>query len=360
MEINQILVTASPSDAITDAALALRRLFRRIGRSEIFARHVHPDMASEVLPLTNYSRRLSGRPNEDILFYHASIGEPDVHAFLMERSETLVVLYHNISPYRPFLSYDPGFAGLLEAGRRELQALRERTSLALAVSAFNAADLESMGYTDVAIAPLAVDLDGWDVTESDEQTAWHLENVIQGPLILFVGQILPHKRPDAVIKAYHALVTYLEPDAHVVIVGTPRLRRYFKLLQTFVQELNLPNVWLTGTVSQAQLAAFYRRADVFLTLSDHEGFCVPLLEAMHFKVPIVAKDSSAIPETLGGAGVLLPAEDNSLLSAEMIYTMLNRRELRERFIQRGCDRLASFSAQRCEAILLKHLIGVLS
>ncbi len=359
MEIHQILVAASPGDAITNAALALRNLFRRIGNSDIYARHVHPSMATDVHQLNHYTRRLTARPQDDVLFYHAAIGEPEVCKFLHERSERLVLLYHNISPHEAFLDYDPAFAGMLEAGRRELEGLRNRTTLAMAVSEFNALDLEVMGYRRVRVAPLVVELDDLVATPPDPGVSHYLEQVITGPVVLFVGQLLPHKRPDAVIKAYHALTTYLRPDAHVILIGNPRLRRYFHALQAFAQELNLPKLWLTGSVTRERLVAFYRRADVFLTLSEHEGFCVPLLEAMSFRVPIVARSCAAIPETVADAALLLPKHDDSLLAAEVLSAVLEDTRCASDLTARGNERLKHYDPDRCRAMLLSHLESVL-
>src|SRR6266480_4293457 len=154
MEIDQVVVTASPGDAITSAAFEVRRLLRREGRrSDLYARFIDPALLGEVLPLDIFP---APRPDVAIL-YHASIGQAEVTRFLLHRPEPLVMLYHNMSPAEPFGPYDPGFAALLEQGRRELEMLRERVALPLAVSSFNAADLESHGYRDVKVAPLIVD-----------------------------------------------------------------------------------------------------------------------------------------------------------------------------------------------------------
>ena len=359
MEIHQVLATASPGDAIMNSALAQRELLRRIGPSNLYAQNIHPDVADDVQPLARYARRLTSKPDRDVIIYHASIGEPRVFGFLMERRERLVVQYHNISPAEPYLTYDPAFAGLLEAGRRELQDLAERTTLALVPSAFNAKDLESLGYSDVRVAPLLVDATQLLRIAPDPDTTQHLQEVIKGPVVLFVGQLLPHKRPDALIKAFHALTTYMCPDFHLIIVGAARLPRYYQLLRMFTEELNLATVWFTGAVSDAELAAFYRRADVFLTLSEHEGFCVPLLESMAFGIPVVGRDGSAIPETMGGAGILLPSKDDSTLAAEVIAEVVSRPEVSRELIARGTRRLADFEPDRSRAVLLEHLIGAL-
>ncbi|MDT4936629.1 MAG: hypothetical protein QOG80_300 [Pseudonocardiales bacterium] len=358
MEFHQVLVSASPGDAITNAAFELRALLRRVGTSEIYARFFDDSLAHEVLPLRRYARRRSPHPDEDILLFHASIGEPEVMSFLKTRPERLVLIYHNISPAGAFRAHDPAFAGLLEGGRLELSALRDRVTMAVAVSNFNAEELRSLGYSDVRVAPLIVDPRRLHTIPPDPATEHHLRTKVHGPVVLFVGQLLPHKRPDFLIQAYHALVTYHRPDANLVLVGAGRLPTYRQDVQTYLRELNLHNVWLTGAVSDEQLVAFFRRADVFVTASEHEGFCVPLLEAMAFGLPVVARSATAIPETLGGAGVLLPVEDSPVAMAEVVECVLSDANLSRAIVAGEVARLRHFDADRARATLLSHLLSV--
>jgi glycosyltransferase involved in cell wall biosynthesis len=358
MQINQVLVSASVGDAVTNAAFDLRDMLRRVTPSDIYASYIDPRLMDEVLELRRYDRRASHRPEGDILILHASIGEPELFRFLRQRPERLVVVYHNISPAEAFLPYDPAFAGLLEEGRRELGVLADRAVLALAVSEFNAAELRALGYSDVRVSPFVVDVARLRATEPDPDTANHLEQ-LDGPLVLFVGQLLPHKRPDLLVAAHHVLATYLLPEAHLAMVGAARLPRYQEGLQLFVQDLNLSRAWLTGSVTQEQLVAFYRHAGVFVTLSEHEGFCVPLLEAMSFSVPVLARARAAIPETLNGGGLLLPAESDPLLVAEAVAEVLENDRLRQDLVDRGSARLAEFDPDSARAHLLENLISVL-
>ncbi|MGH9164158.1 MAG: glycosyltransferase family 4 protein [Acidimicrobiales bacterium] len=358
MEIHQILVSASGGDAISASAFEMRRLLRRVGPSEIFARYFDPSLIGEVLPISSYARRrYSRRPAADLLIFHASIGEPDVSNFIRERPERLVLVYHNISPAKNFLTYDPAFAGLLEGGRRELELLKDRVTLALGVSAFTAAELTAMGYKDVRVAPLVLDVRAMLDTEPDADTANHLATQMTGPVLLFVGQLLPHKRPDLLLKAFHLLVTYARPDAQLIMVGAGRLPRYRQALQHFAQELNL-RAWIAGAVTPEQLVAFYRRADVFVTASEHEGVCVPLVESMAFGVPVIARRHAAIPETLGGAGLLLPPDDDPVLLAEAMSAVLDDQVLRDELVVGGHRRLAAFEPDEARATLLSHLVDV--
>ncbi|MGH2731405.1 MAG: glycosyltransferase family 4 protein [Actinomycetota bacterium] len=357
MEFHQILVSASPGDAITNAALELRALLGQVTRSHIFARYIDPALGGEVFPLGSYPARLGVATGKNVLLYHASIGEPHVASFLLGRPERIVLVYHNISPADSFRPYDPVFAGLLEEGRRELAGLADRVALALAVSAYNAEELRALGYRDVRVAPLIVDASRLRSVDSDAGMAGELERR-KGPLILFVGQLLPHKRPDLLLQAYHVLITYLVPDAHLVLAGASRLEPYRGALEWFIRELNLFNATLMGSVSLGALVALYRRADVFVTLSEHEGFCVPLLEAMTFDVPVIARAHAAVGETLGDGGLLLPPDDDPLLAAEAMAAVTMDRELGDRLISRGRRRLAHFDPDAARATLLQHLLSL--
>jgi len=359
VQIHQVLVSASPGDAITSAALELRDLLRRLGPSEVFARNIHPGVADDVVDLSKYFLMASPRPRDDLLLYHASIGDPEVFGFVVERPERLVLVYHNISPAEAFAPYEPGFAGLLAAGRRDLALMRDKVVLALCDSAFNASELIALGYEDVRVSPLIVDPRALHGVEVDEGTSHHLRERVEGPVLLFVGQILPHKRPELLVQAYHALCTYLLPEAHLVMVGNPRLRRFADAVQQQIVELGLNQAWITGAVPPETLRSFYERADVFVTASDHEGFCVPLLEAMSFGVPIVARATTAIPETLGGAGLLVDPTDGPLVLAEAWAHLIGDTSERERLVARGSDRLLDFDPDDARRQVLEHLGSVI-
>ncbi|MDP9387696.1 MAG: glycosyltransferase [Actinomycetota bacterium] len=360
MHVHQVLVSASPGDAVTDATLALRPALRSLGDSEVFARYYAPSLAGDVLALAEYEWRApaAAATRDDLLLVHASIGEPEVAAFLASRPERLVLVYHNISPAAPFAPYDPAFAALLDGGRREVAALRPRVALALADSAYNAGDLQSLGYDDVRVSPLAVDAGALTAVEPDPGTAHHLTTEVEGPVLLFVGQLLPHKRPDLLVRAFHVLATYLDPDAHLVLVGPARLPRYRAAVQHLVHELSLPGAWIAGPVSREALVAFYRRADAFVTASEHEGFCVPVLEAMAFDVPVVARGCAAVPETVGDAGLVLGPEEDPVLLGEAMAAVVADADLRAGLVARGRRRVEHFSPERSAATLLGHLAEI--
>jgi glycosyltransferase involved in cell wall biosynthesis len=354
MDIHQIVVSASAGDAVTNTALTFQGVLQRVGPSRLFARYIDERLHDSVLPLSAYD---ASTDPDDLLVYHVSIGEPEVLQFLLGCPQRLVIVYHNITPPEFFRELDPAFAGLLARGRAELEVLRDRAELALAVSAYNARELEAVGFADVRISPLPIDLGDLHTIEPDPATVEALAR-LEGPFVLYVGQLLPHKRPDLLLQAHHVLTTYLSPGAHLALCGPPRSPAYHRALHQFAGELNLPGVQFPGWVTDTQLAAFYARADVFATMSEHEGFCVPLLEAMSFDVPVVARSFGAIPDTMGDAGLLLPPDDDPLLIAEAVNELLTAEAFRSDLVERGRHRVAAFDVESANATFLSRLLEI--
>jgi glycosyltransferase involved in cell wall biosynthesis len=355
MQFHQILVSANPGDAITNAAFELRTLLRQAGPSEIYSLYIHPDLDDDVKLLREFATRRSAHLGEDILIFHASIGEPEVTSFVASRPERLIVMYHNISPSERFLPFDPRKAGLLAAGRIELELLADKAQMAITVSEYNAGELRDAGFRNVRVTPLVVDVRRLLEVEPYQPTVNHLET-IEGPIVLYVGQMLPHKRPELLIEAYHALTTNIHPEASLVMVGNHLLPKFSRYLEYQINELNLNKAWLAGAVSLGELVAFYRHATMFVTMSEHEGFCVPLLESMGFGVPTMARDISAIPETMGDAGLLLPPEDDPFLAAEGMAEIIENHEYRELLIKKGHDRVARYDPDIARAELLSCVL----
>ncbi len=179
-----------------------------------------------------------------------------------------------------------------------------------------------------------------------------------GPVILFVGQLLPHKRADFLIEAFHILSTYRMRDANLVLVGSHRLPGYASALQSQIEELHLDRATLTGSISKPMLAAYMRRADLFVTASEHEGFCVPLLEAMAFDLPFQARRFTAIPETAGDAGLILDADDGPAVAAEAWVQLLTDKALRQTLVERGRARLAAFEPAVTKQAWRQALLGL--
>jgi len=343
LEIHQVLVAAAQGDAITNEALRLRDLLRRTGKSEIFAHHVDPRVPG-IIRISDYAAEAPSSRANNLLLYHASIGQPAVAEFLANTPERMVLRYHNMTPAEMIAPFDVLLGRALEQGREELAAMSARAVMSIADSRYNAAELLDLGFVNVKVVPLLIDLHALRHAHSKLRATSALRVPDGVPLISFVGRVAPNKGHPQLIQAFHVLKTYHRPDAHMLIVGSAEMAVYRESLVTLVQQLSLPDVEITGAVSVGTLADVYRRTDVFLCLSAHEGFCAPLVEAMTFDVPIVALAATAVPETVGDAGILLD-EPSPTLAAEAVKMVLENEGLRRTLIERGRRRARDFDPE---------------
>jgi glycosyltransferase involved in cell wall biosynthesis len=348
--IHQVVVTAAPGDAITNSVMEIRSLLRTYGKSEVFACNVHNDLHGDILSISDYDRHAPAE-KQPLTLVHVSMGDDQLLPFVSRIAGSLIVSYHNITPSSYFAPWDAPTARLLKLGRLSLEPLRDRTVLALADSSFNAADLRDTGYPLVRVGGLIL-----GVERLSELEPARLSTPVDGPIILSVGQLYPHKRPDLILAAFHELVTRHRPDASLVLAGSARLPAYAEAISHYVDRLGLASkVTVTGHISDEELVAWYRRADLFVVASEHEGFCVPLIEAMQFDIPIVARANGAVPETLGGAGVLVPGDTGPSTLATVIAAVLDDDPARDALRARGRERRRAFTAEACRRRFLEAL-----
>jgi glycosyltransferase involved in cell wall biosynthesis len=340
---------------VTESALQLARALRHVGSSTIYAAHRDERLSVHVRRLDEFDQ--SGTA-DDIFVVHVSIGEPAFFDFVLRRPERVVLVYHNVTPAAFFEEFDPAFASLLRSARHALPQLARRSIGAVADSEYNAAELRAIGLHNVEVAPPALNLARLTAAESDPNYVRELGRV-PGPNILCVGQLLPHKRPDLAIDALHLLNVNYSPQARLILTGPPRNAVYAHAVNNHVASLNLKTVWMAGEVGDPGLAALYRGCDLLLLPSEHEGFGVPLVEALHFGLPIVTRDFGAIRETVGEAGVVLPASAAAAELCEAMARVLRDDALREGLKQRAVERAARFSPEATLAASLKALRTVL-
>jgi len=331
--VHQLLTVFDEGDAQGVMALRIRRALQAAGcESEIFAGQVRSAPGNEAAALPPAGPK-------DVLILHYSIGSPATRIFLGWGGRRVLV-YHNITPGRFFRGYDD--LAMLECfrGRRELGRLGSEVDLALAVSEFNAAELGERGFAQVGILPFPLDeeiLGG----EVDLRLAGRLAG--KGTRILFVGRLAPNKRQDLVIRSFQAYRDLFAPEAHLDLVGAAPIPAYAAELRRTAAGGGGRGITLTGQVSWPALRAYYRAANVFVCLSEHEGFCVPLIESLRGGIPILARAAGAIPETLGGAGVLVEQAEPRKL-AVLLNLLAEPGELRRRVLAAQDRRLAELRA----------------
>lgn len=354
--IHQIVAGYQRGDAISNTAVLLRRLLRGWGRdSEVFCerRRTAPDMRQDAQDLDTLTQRCAP---DDVAILHLSIGCRANTVFPALRCRK-VILYHNITPPEYFRRLNPTIAADLAEGRRQSAELAGVADVNLADSAFNARELVDMGYGSVGVLPLMVDLQ----TQHRDTHPAYLERFGDGLVnILFVGRVVPNKRHDELLRVFHDFQHTVEPRSRLVIVGsTMGSEAYHTLLLGAAYALELQRVVFTGAVSQAELNACYRTASAFLCMSEHEGFCAPLLEAMHHDIPVLAAASAAVPETLGGAGILFP-ERNHALIAETLGRVVRDAPFRAAVLEKQRQRLNTYRNRDLDRELREALAPVLT
>jgi glycosyltransferase involved in cell wall biosynthesis len=346
--IHQFVPTLAPRDAIGAHALHVRALLRDMGfGSEIFAGEARSELAGEARPYRQFGGQRDR--SRSWLLYQSSIGSP-VGEFVAARPEPRLVNFHNITPSRFLEAWDPEVARATVLAHQQLVRLAPHSLLGIAVSRFNCAELGRAGFRSTAVAPPLIDPASWS-QDVDAATIDRLAAARRGSGVdlLFVGRITPHKAQHDLIKALAAYRQAYDPGARLHLVGGASSPAYQRALERFVAELGLAEaVDMAGSVTNDQLAAYYRSADVFVCCSDHEGFCVPLLEAMHHQLPIVAYGAAAIPETVGPAGVVLPAKGPALV-ASAVHRVVEDAALRRRMVEGGRVRLEELSLDRSRA-----------
>ena len=357
--LHQFVPTLEPG-AVGGHMLELQRLAREeLGaEAELFAEFLHPSFEGRGRRHSDYGRRVPARQG-DVLVYHMAIGSV-VADFVRDRPEPLVVDHHNITPPEMYARWEPAAAYGCSWGRAQLPQLAGRAALGVADSPFNEDELRQAGYVATATAPILLDpaVMAGPSGAADEDLLARLADSKEGADWLFVGRVSPNKCQHDVVKAFAAYRRLYDPKARLFLVGGSSSAAYSSALEGYAAALGLAGaVRLTGGVSAGALLAHYRSADLFVCLSEHEGFCIPLLEAMGCDVPVVAYASSAVPGTLGDAGVLLASKRPATVAAAA-HRVLSDGALRQALVAAGRARLEVFSLARTRQRWVEVLRGL--
>jgi L-malate glycosyltransferase len=312
IRIHQVLATLGYGDAIGHEVLGIQRVLRSAGyESEIFVETA--DYRLE--PLTRDYRDLVDFSHPDnLLLHHFSLGSKASRtAFALP--DRMALIYHNITPPGYFVGVHRMLARQCFRGRRELQAYAGRCDMALGDSEFNRQDLDALGFPRTAVLPVVPDFSHLDSTPN-RMVAREFDD--DWTNVLFVGRVIANKKIEDLIRAFHAFHAFLNPRSRLLIVGAQSgFERYLASLTQLVGTLGASHVHFVGHVSDEELVAFYDIADLFLCASEHEGFCVPLIEAFYKQVPVLAYAATAVPATMDGAGVLYDDKDPLHVAALM-------------------------------------------
>ena len=350
MRVVQLLPTLSFGDAIGNDTIALKGVISEMGYStDIYAENIDKRLPEGIAQKADKLRDLK---KDDVLIYHKSTGT-DLTFKIENYKCRRIMVYHNITPPEFFRPYSTAATQLTEHGYKGVEYLRDKIDYVLAVSAYNRSELVKMGYTcPMDIRPILIKFDDYKQTP-DEATIKKYSDGRKN--LVFVGRIAPNKKQENVIRAFYCYKK-LNPESRLILVGSSTgMENYYERLVKYANALGIgDDVIFPGHIKFSEILAYYRLADAFVCMSEHEGFCVPLVEAMFFDVPVIAYDTSAISDTLGGSGVLLDNND-PVFAAAVIDRVLTDDKLRESIIEGQRRRLEDFSYERIRATFEKEL-----
>ena len=354
MRVHQMTATLAYGDAVSNDIFEIDRRLKLWGfDAHIYAESVEPRLA-DVGQLDQAYERYLGEPG-DLLIYHYSIYNANLKLYAQSRNRKIVV-YHNITPPEFFRGFDSHLEALCRYGRLALSQLRD-CHLALADSEFNRRDLVAAGVPEsrTTVLPIFLGLDRFVQAERDPALYQQMRQN-DWTNLLYVGRLAPNKGCDDLIKLLYTYRKFINPAAHLWLVGTRSVAQYVRYLEALITRLGLDDaVSFTDRVSLNELRTCYEASDVLLYGSRHEGFGVPLVEAMYFGLPIFAYAAAAVPETLGGAGVLFNHWANAEL-AEMLHLLCTDADLRRQISEGQRRRLADFDPAYAENELRRALI----
>lgn len=346
--IHQLVHTLNYGDAISGEALAIRRICHKLSiDSKIYCLNAHEKVKAWATSWKEFSQddapRELGEPRKTRgLLFHFSLASPLNELFVQAREYYRIFLYHNLTPAHWYSSYNTRVVADLRRGREVLPTLISQADLVLADSEFNRQELLQLGAEAVETLPLLFDLEKWSLAANGG-----IERILKGhggKNLLHVGRIAPNKCLEDIVKAFYFYHHKIEKRSRLWLIGSDIDTEIYAFeLRRLVNELRLKEVvTFVGAVADCELKAFYQNSDLYLCMSEHEGFCVPLLEAMYFGVPIIAFDAGAVKDTAGDAGLLLarkaPAE-----TAELMNLLFDNQGLKNNCIEQGRKRVEQFT-----------------
>ena len=316
-QVHQVLATLGYGDAIGNEVLGIQKVLRGAGyESRIYVQTAEPRVENLT---TDYRDLLEESHPDNILIHHFSIGSR-ASRVAYALADRMILVYHNITPPEYFIGVNRTLVELCYEGRRELRAYAQRCDLALGDSEFNRAELEQMGFPRTGILPVVPGFDHLDVTPNRILASAFDDGWTN---ILFVGRIIPNKCIEDLVRFFHTYRLRYNSTSRLLLVGSQSgFEDYLALVSDLIARLNTPDVHFIGHVSNEELTALYDVADLFLSASEHEGFCVPLVEAYRKRIPVVAFAATAVPATMDGGGVLYNYKDARHVAA-LIHAVLS-------------------------------------
>ena len=346
--INQYTSTITLCDGVSNSLFFIKKILISLGyKSEIYSDNIHPALNALVLHRKNYSDN-----GKNILLLHHAVALPDPQ-WVYNLRDQLVMVYHNITPSHYFKEGTPHL-NATRVGREQLSGWQNLFAGIIADSEYNFQELKGLGYHNIQKIPLLIDFEKISKIKADQKIIDKHEKTLN---LLFVGRIAENKCQHDLI---HALAQLQDKNVHLFCVGGVSSHEYRQYLDDLVSSYHLQEqVHLTGRVSDEILWGYYKAADLFVCLSDHEGFGIPLIEASSIGLPVVAYDSSNIRHTLAGTGLLLSCK-NSFDVAAVWRSLLEQPEWRYRLAQSQKANLSRFTFETLKNQLKVFLDSLIS
>ncbi len=352
MRVDQLVPAFHRGDAIGDSALHTRDFLRGWGlQADIYCLDRDPGLEAESRPFADFPEPGPG----DVTILHFALASP-LSAALRGLRSRKVLIHHNVTPAAFFEPFSGELARICRVSREELASLAPAVDVALADSEFNRRELEALGFARTSVLPLFVDFAKYEAPPRRFVRDLYEDGRVN---ILFVGRVAPNKKIEDLIRTVFYYKKYVSPLVRLIVVGkTGALPSYYRSLVRMADEFYLQpeEIVFAGHVPDDEMFALYRASRVFLSLSEHEGFCLPLLESMAFDLPVVAYAAGAVPDTLDGAGVLVRTKRPDLVG-ELVRAVAEEGPLRERILAGQRERLARYKAVDVGEILLEAIAG---
>lgn len=343
MFVHQFVHALNFGDAISGEAITIKRLLSSLGiECRIYSLHSHPKVKEHVTPWEEFERYYDAQAGDHSILLHYSIASPLNDLYAKTTSAVRAILYHNLTPVSWFAPYNARVANDLRIGYQELPALVELSDIVLADSTFNKSELEKLGCRNCAVLPLPLDFQKWEIAANPGIASILKSSGVRN--FLHVGRLAPNKCIEDILKIFYFYHHKIDENSKLWLIGHDVDTEIYSLeLSLLVRSLRLEKaVEFVGTVADSELKSFYQESDCYFCMSEHEGFCVPVLEAMRFGLPVIAYNSTALPETLGNAGILVDRKSHAEL-AELTHVLLNDQQLRTALVEAGEKRAELFA-----------------
>ena len=263
-----------------------------------------------------------------------------------------IIIYHNITPYHFFLDYHRILTKDCFKGRLELKSLADKVDLALGDSEYNRQELVAAGFKKTGVLPLVMDFSKFDPPALPVLRELFADGKNN---LLYVGRIIPNKKIEDIIKTFYFYQKHFHAASRLFIIGEYRgFERYFSALQELVRRLQIKDIHFSGHIPLAEVVSYFKLSHLYLHLSEHEGFCAPVLESFHLRIPVVAFDAGAVRETMNGGGMLVK-EKNFLHIAALVNEIVTRPELKTALLAGQDKALEKHSQKKSGKILLDYL-----